>query len=172
MAGAGFEPVQANSVTSGWRTAFVSKGFGVNAFSRDLRPLQSSRVLWNLFALRAEDRWFYVASDVVGSPRIVVDTLATPVEVREYDGWGNVTSEYVGRVLAVGFSNGLADAETGLVRYGFRDYVDAHKAEILFRRKVLRLLRDRRERWPSSPEVMISDLSIPRAARRSPLSSE
>jgi RHS repeat-associated protein len=76
-----------------------------------------------LFGFVRGGAWYYVATDLVGSPRVVVDATGAPVETIEYDAFGKVLADSnPGFDLPVGFAGGLADRLTGLVRFGFRDY--------------------------------------------------
>jgi RHS repeat-associated protein len=71
---------------------------------------------------RGAERW-WVATDHLGSPRVVSDAAGTIVKRLEYDAWGNVTLDSApGFDLAVGWAGGLPDPTTGLVRFGLRDY--------------------------------------------------
>jgi YD repeat-containing protein len=80
------------------------------------------------------DRLYRVIADHLGSPVYVVN-LADPADVwldASYDEWGNVTSFVLDGVdqaadtsawpIPQGFAGGLFDADTGLVRFGVRDY--------------------------------------------------
>jgi len=80
------------------------------------------------------DRLYRVISDHLGSPIYIVN-LADPSDVwvdASYDEWGNITSFQLDGVdqgedtsawpIPQGFAGGLYDADTGLVRFGARDY--------------------------------------------------
>ncbi len=66
---------------------------------------------------------YYFAYDQVGSLRAMIDGNGTVVKTVTYDSFGNVLEDS-NEALAVpfGFAGGLYDADTGLVRFGFRDY--------------------------------------------------
>ena len=68
---------------------------------------------------------YRILTDQLGSVRMVVDTVTGDVVASIfYDAWGNVIeadSTGVG-VVPFGFSGGLHDADTALVRFGARDY--------------------------------------------------
>jgi len=71
------------------------------------------------------DGVFYrVITDHLGSLRMVVRASDGAVmESRSYDAWGNVSEVASGfHPLPFGFAGGLQDADTGLVRFGARDY--------------------------------------------------
>ncbi len=66
---------------------------------------------------------YRVITDNSGSPRFVVDTADGSVLQRiEYDEWGSVKSNSNWRFQPFGFAGGLTDPDTGLVRFGVRDY--------------------------------------------------
>ena len=64
-----------------------------------------------------------VLSDHLGSPRLVVDiSSGTVVEQIDYDEFGVVTNDTSPGTTPFGFAGGLYDGDTGLVRFGARDY--------------------------------------------------
>ena len=66
---------------------------------------------------------YYLLTDQLGSPRIITDSAGQVVKVVEYDAYGNVISDSSpGRTLPFGFAGGLKDPDTGLIRFGYRDY--------------------------------------------------
>jgi RHS repeat-associated protein len=76
-----------------------------------------------LIALERGGARYYVATDQAGAPRVVSDATGTPVKVVEYDSFGNVTADSAPAfALPIGYAGGLADAATGLVHFGYRDY--------------------------------------------------
>ncbi|MEO8132570.1 MAG: RHS repeat-associated core domain-containing protein [Betaproteobacteria bacterium] len=76
-----------------------------------------------LFAIQRGANRYYVASDQLGSPREIIDAAGAVVKVIEYDSAGSITLDSNPAFeLAIGFAGGLADAATGLVRFGLRDY--------------------------------------------------
>ncbi len=61
--------------------------------------------------------------DHLGSVREVVDVATnTVVQQREYDAWGRVLVDTSPGFQPFGFAGGLHDPQTGLVRFGARDY--------------------------------------------------
>ncbi len=74
-------------------------------------------------AMETGGQTYYLACDQVGSLRAVADASGTMVKSVTYDSFGNVLEDS-NEALAVpfGFAGGLYDADTGLVRFGFRDY--------------------------------------------------
>jgi RHS repeat-associated protein len=67
---------------------------------------------------------YRVVSDHLGSVRMLVNaTTGAVVERYDYDVWGRVTFESGDHSLhPFGYAGGLYDADTGLVRFGVRDY--------------------------------------------------
>ena len=66
---------------------------------------------------------YRIISDHLGSPREVIDTATGVVVQRmEYDAFGRVTTDTNPGVQPFGFAGGLYDRDTGLVRFGARDY--------------------------------------------------
>jgi RHS repeat-associated protein len=66
---------------------------------------------------------YRILSDHLGSPRVVVDTgSGNIVQKIDYDEFGNVTSDTNPGFIPFGFAGGLYDEDTGLVRFGWRDY--------------------------------------------------
>jgi RHS repeat-associated protein len=66
---------------------------------------------------------FRILSDHLGSPRLVVDTSGGNIaEEIDYDEFGNVTNDTSPGLTPFGFAGGLYDKDTGLVRFGARDY--------------------------------------------------
>ncbi len=79
-----------------------------------------------VFAMQRGTDWYYVATDFVGTPLAVFDATGRAVKVLEYDSYGVLLSDSNPSFeLAVGFAGGLADEQTGLVRFGWRDYEPA-----------------------------------------------
>ena len=75
-----------------------------------------------LFAFRRGTSVYYVASDHLGTPRVVADAAGTVVKTMEYDSYGFLNSDSDPSFeLPIGFAGGIPDT-TGLVRFGFRDY--------------------------------------------------
>jgi len=61
--------------------------------------------------------------DHLGSVRMVVDTsTGTVVQRLSYDAWGNVLEDTNPGFQPFGYAGGLYDPDTGLVRFGARDY--------------------------------------------------
>jgi RHS repeat-associated protein len=66
---------------------------------------------------------FRIITDHLGSPRLVINAnTGTVVQRRDYDEWGRVLSDTAPGCQPFGFAGGLYDRDTGLVRFGVRDY--------------------------------------------------
>ncbi|WP_223789928.1 PKD domain-containing protein [Marinicella meishanensis] len=66
---------------------------------------------------------YRIISDHLGSPRMVID-VDTGVVAQEitYDVWGNIISDSNPGFQPFGFAGGLYDSDTGLTRFGMREY--------------------------------------------------
>ncbi len=68
-------------------------------------------------------RVFRILSDHLGSVRLVVDTQDGTIAQRiDYDAFGNVLSDTAPGFQPFGFAGGIYDRDTGLTRFGARDY--------------------------------------------------
>lgn len=66
---------------------------------------------------------YRLITDHLGSVRLVVDTQTGAIAQRlDYDAWGQVTQDTNPGFQPFGFAGGLYDPDTGLVRFGARDY--------------------------------------------------
>ena len=66
---------------------------------------------------------YRILSDHLGSVRLVINTSTGAVAQRiDYDEFGNVTGDTNPGFQPFGFAGGLYDADTGLTRFGARDY--------------------------------------------------
>lgn len=66
---------------------------------------------------------YRIISDHLGSPRIVIDiATGTIIQRMDYDEFGNVTLDTNIGFQPFGFAGELYDPDTGLVRFGARDY--------------------------------------------------
>ncbi|NQX62513.1 S-layer homology domain-containing protein [Paenibacillus qinlingensis] len=79
-----------------------------------------------LLALERGGIRYYVVTDAVGTPQMIIKGDRTVVKKLQYDSYGNLISDSnPSFTLALGYAGGLADDGTKLVRFGFRDY-DPH----------------------------------------------
>jgi RHS repeat-associated protein len=77
----------------------------------------------HLFAFQRGVDWFYVATDQVGTPRVVSDATGNIIKTLDYDSYGVLIADSnPGFDLPIGFAGGISDRVTGLVRFGARDY--------------------------------------------------
>ena len=66
---------------------------------------------------------YYLTYDQVGSLRVVADGSGNVVKRIDYDSFGNIIDDTnLSFEVSIGFAGGLSDRDTGLVRFGFRDY--------------------------------------------------
>ena len=66
---------------------------------------------------------YYLTCDQVGSLKIVADASGNVIKRIDYDSFGNIINDTNPSFTApFGFAGGLYDPDTGLVRFGFRDY--------------------------------------------------
>jgi RHS repeat-associated protein len=70
---------------------------------------------------------YRIVADHLGSPRVVIDTSSnTVVQTYTHDAFGNETTfadpNGLGRIIPFGFAGGIYDEQTGLTRFGARDY--------------------------------------------------
>lgn len=70
-----------------------------------------------------DGKTYRIVTDHLGSPRLVVNVADGSVDQRmDYDEFGNVTNDSNPGFQPFGFAGGLYDQDTGLVRFGARDY--------------------------------------------------
>ncbi len=66
---------------------------------------------------------YYMMYDQVGSLRLVVDSSGNITKRVDYDSFGNIINDTdPGFAIPFGFAGGLHDRDTGLVRFGARDF--------------------------------------------------
>jgi RHS repeat-associated protein len=76
-----------------------------------------------LFAMDRDGTRYYIATDQVGTPRLVSDASGSVVKRMTFDSWGvQIEDSNPAFSMPFGFAGGLATTETGMVRFGFRDY--------------------------------------------------
>jgi RHS repeat-associated protein len=74
-------------------------------------------------SMMRSDGTYYFTYDQVGSLRVVADNTGTAVKIIDYDSFGNIINDTnPSFVIPFGFAGGLHDRNTGLVRFGYRDY--------------------------------------------------
>lgn len=79
-----------------------------------------------LLALEKGGIRYYVITDAVGTPQLILQGDRTVVKKLQYDSFGTLIADSnPSFILALGYAGGLADEGTKLVRFGFRDY-DPH----------------------------------------------
>jgi len=66
---------------------------------------------------------YRIISDHLGSPRLVINTTDNTIAQRmDYDDWGKVINDTNPGFQPFGFAGGIYDRDTGLIRFGARDY--------------------------------------------------
>jgi RHS repeat-associated protein len=66
---------------------------------------------------------YYLTYDQVGSLRTISDTTGNVVKRVDYDSFGNIINDTdLSFTITFGFAGGLYDYDTGLIRFGYRDY--------------------------------------------------
>ncbi|MCI5157458.1 MAG: RHS repeat-associated core domain-containing protein [Candidatus Electrothrix sp. AUS1_2] len=74
-------------------------------------------------AMTAGGATYYLGYDQVGSLRTVADASGNVVKEISYDSFGTILSDSnPAFAVPFGFAGGLHDRDTGLVKFGFRDY--------------------------------------------------
>jgi RHS repeat-associated protein len=74
-------------------------------------------------AMKMESATYYLSYDQVGSLRLVADGSGNVVKRISYDSFGNILEDTnPSLTIPFGFAGGLHDRDTGLVRFGYRDY--------------------------------------------------
>jgi len=72
------------------------------------------------------ERSLFVVSDLLASPRLVIDAeTGRIVQSLAFDAYGRVREDTAPGFQPFGFTGGLYDPDTGLVRLGWRDYASA-----------------------------------------------
>lgn len=66
---------------------------------------------------------YRIISDHLGSPRLIINmTDGTITQQMDYDVFGNITTDTNPGFQPFGFAGGIYDQDTGLTRFGARDY--------------------------------------------------
>jgi RHS repeat-associated protein len=66
---------------------------------------------------------YYLTYDQVGSLKVVADASGNVVKRIDYDSFGNIINDTnPGFAVPFSFAGGLHDRDTGLIRFGYRDY--------------------------------------------------
>jgi RHS repeat-associated protein len=74
-------------------------------------------------AMKMGSATYYLNYDQVGSLRLVADASGNVVKRISYDSFGNILEDTnPSFTIPFGFAGGLHDRDTGLVRFGYRDY--------------------------------------------------
>jgi RHS repeat-associated protein len=65
---------------------------------------------------------YLVVTDELGTPRLAVGPDGTIAAELDVDAWGNILKDTSPDLMPFGFGGGLLDRDTGLIRFGARDY--------------------------------------------------
>ncbi len=68
---------------------------------------------------------YYIVTDHLGSPRAITNASGNVLKAIKYDAWGNQTvagGTNPDLEIPFGFVGGFHDRDTGLIRFGYRDY--------------------------------------------------
>ncbi len=77
----------------------------------------------SLFALKRDGNLYYVTTDQLGTPRVVSDVDGQAIKILDYNSFGQQVADSSPVFdLPINFAGGLIEADTELVRFGFRDY--------------------------------------------------
>lgn len=75
------------------------------------------------FVKGAQSTWYSIVSDNIGSVRLVIEmSTGNVVQEMDYDEFGNVIKDTNPGFQPFGYAGGLYDRDTGLARFGARDY--------------------------------------------------
>lgn len=75
------------------------------------------------YAMTSGGNTYYLTYDQVGSLRVITDRSGTILKRIDYDSFGNIIADTNPQLnVMFGFAGGLHDPDTGLVRFGYRDY--------------------------------------------------
>ena len=101
---------------------------------------------------------YRVITDHLGTPRLLVNSTSGAVAQRlDIDEWGQVTGDSSAGFQVFGFAGGIYDPDTGLVRFGARDYDPVvgrwtAKDSIRWWPSELLCVRPKRSREPRGPD--------------------
>jgi len=108
------------------------KGFLYGDFLRPVAELDAAGNVVSRFVYAYGRSPFYmvkggvnyrIVTDHIGSVRLVIDATTGAIAQRiDYDAFGNVLQDTNPGFQPFGFAGGIHDADTGLVRFGARDY--------------------------------------------------
>ncbi len=116
------------------RNAILEQGFVYANSSRPVAELDASNNIVSLFFYGSRSNVpdmiykngvpYRIITDLLGSPRLVVNALngVDIIQHMDYDEFGKVVLDTNPGFQPFGFAGGLYDPETGLTRFGFRDY--------------------------------------------------
>jgi RHS repeat-associated protein len=75
------------------------------------------------YSMTSGGNTYYLTYDQVGSLRVITDRSGKTLKRIDYDSFGNIIADTNPQLnVMFGFAGGLHDPDTGLVRFGYRDY--------------------------------------------------
>jgi RHS repeat-associated protein len=75
------------------------------------------------YSMTSGGNTYYLTYDQVGSLRVITDRGGNILKRLDYDSFGNIIADTNPQLnVMFGFAGGLHDPDTGLVRFGYRDY--------------------------------------------------
>ncbi len=91
---------------------------------RDLPPERlSARLAVGVLVSGFRPQEYLCGCDQVGTPKVLTGVYGKPIKVCDYSSFGvPVSDSFPQLFVPVGFAGGLLDRDTGLVRFGWRDY--------------------------------------------------
>ncbi len=115
------------SLSKTWRYYYgnLANAFQVTHFMDHLNNVSTFYYSDNslVFAMKRGSNWYYIATDQVGSPRIIADSTGNVVRRIDYDSFGNITQDTnPDFYIPIGYAGGLPDPDTGVVKCGMRFY--------------------------------------------------
>jgi RHS repeat-associated protein len=74
--------------------------------------------------LQQNNQYYYIVNDYQGTPKLVTDASGNIIKSLSYDSFGNLIQDSNSSFrLPFGYAGGLYDPDTGLILFGFRDYI-------------------------------------------------
>jgi RHS repeat-associated protein len=102
--------------------ALLARLGGLKRFTATVGAVSGSQLSLAPVLMVRDGNVYRLIADQTGSPRLLVDGLTGAVADRlDYAEWGDLTTAGSG-IVPQGFGAGLWDSDTGLVRFGARDY--------------------------------------------------
>jgi RHS repeat-associated protein len=113
-----------NGVTTQYVYANLNSKFQLSASrSGNVTSFYFYDTFGNLMGMERGGVRYSILTDLVGSPRIVLNEQGVTVKQINYSAFGEILSDSnTNFELPIGFAGGIVDTETKLVKFGYRDY--------------------------------------------------